>query len=258
MASPDHVATLASLHRIRPRQHRATIPAQVRDILHRLILTGKMQTGERIVERQLARELGVGTPTIREALHALEDEGLVVRHARQGCFVATLSEKECHQIYRMRTVLEVLAAEMAVERRAHWKPEALLAALAELKKAAQKNDVERFFQSDLQLHLNLWRLSGSAFLIKALTQITVPLFAFTSIRMYKKNIVDLNVSASAHERVVAAVISGSSRNAKRATQWALEGFWHNEQAVLAETGNTVFTGKRRGLRILKKPEGEVL
>ena len=53
------------------------------------ILAGNLKPGERIVESRLAKELGVGQPTIREALVALESVGLVTRVAPAQALKAT-------------------------------------------------------------------------------------------------------------------------------------------------------------------------
>ena len=56
---------------------------QVADQIRTLIESGEFAVGERLPgERELAEKLGVSRPTIREALIALEVEGLV--HIRMG------------------------------------------------------------------------------------------------------------------------------------------------------------------------------
>ncbi len=245
MTSVHGVTSLESLHQDYSRSKRVSISAQIQALLHQLILSGKLKTGEHIVERKLARQLRVGAPTVREALRALEDEGLIEYRPNVGCFVTTLSNEECDQIFRMRILLEGLAAEMAVENRGRWDPQQLRAAVQNLRDAARSGDVERFYQYDLQFHQSLWQLSGSSFLVKALTQITVPLFAFTTIKMFQRKLIDLNANAEIHARIAAAVLSGSKRQAKRAIQSATQGFWHKGMKALAQAVNTVIHEEHR-------------
>ena len=62
----------------------ARIPEQVAVLVHDLIITGELTPGDRIVESRLAKDLGIGHPTVREALVALEHQGLVIRNANQA------------------------------------------------------------------------------------------------------------------------------------------------------------------------------
>ena len=57
---------------------RKTLREQVAEILRKKILNGDIQSGERIVEADLARELQMSRGPVREALRQIEEEGLVV------------------------------------------------------------------------------------------------------------------------------------------------------------------------------------
>src|SRR5215472_10117908 len=94
---------------------RAPIAEQIADSIRDMIVAGDLNPGDRIVESRIARQIGVGQPTVREALVALEHQGLVVRKANQGCVVVTLTQKEIGQILRIREELEALAIELAIE-----------------------------------------------------------------------------------------------------------------------------------------------
>ena len=69
-----------------------TIADQVADQLRRLITSGDYKPGDRIpAERDLAIQLGVGRPAVREALRELKAQGLLVTgRGAQGTTVASL------------------------------------------------------------------------------------------------------------------------------------------------------------------------
>ena len=92
-----------------------SISDQIAEVLRNLIVSGDLNPGERIVESRVAKQLGVGQPTVREALVALEHQGLVVRKSNQGCVVTSLTRSEIADVLRIRGELEVLAVELAVE-----------------------------------------------------------------------------------------------------------------------------------------------
>ena len=135
---------------------RKTIAGQIAESIRAMIVGGQLNPGERIVESRIAREIGVGQPTVREALVALEHEGLVVRHANQGCVVTELGRDDILQLVRIRAELEVLAVQLATESASDEDVAALVEAAEALKAAAAKRDSNRFFKLDLQFHQMLW------------------------------------------------------------------------------------------------------
>ena len=202
-----------------------SIPHQVAQVIQRLITSGELGPGDRIVESRIARQLGVGHPTIREALVALEHQGLVVRQANQGCVVTTLSHKEIAQILRIRAELEVLAVELAAENASEEDAHELASGAREMKVAAQAHDVEEFYRQDLRFHETLWRLCGNPFLAKSLAQLMVPVLAFLMLQNLRKHdYIDMVSSAESHERIAATIISGDKRQAKRVARETLKGF----------------------------------
>jgi DNA-binding GntR family transcriptional regulator len=76
---------------------------------------GKHAPGDRLTEVELASELGVSRTPVREALRRLQADGLVSRAGR-GVVVSGLTEKERVDLFRVRAVLEALAASSAAER----------------------------------------------------------------------------------------------------------------------------------------------
>ncbi len=78
------------------------------------ILNGVFQPGERLVESVIAEQLGVSRPPVREALSALEREGLVVNIPRRGNFVVEFTPKDIDEVYSLRLVLELEAARRAI------------------------------------------------------------------------------------------------------------------------------------------------
>lgn len=202
-----------------------SVPVQVADALRKLILSGQLRPGDRVIEWKIARQLNIGQPTAREALLLLENEGLLQRNPNRGCTVTSLDREQIDQIYRVRIELESLAAELAVENAANWQPAVLKAALKRLADAARKNDIEAWHQADLEFHQTLWRLANNPFLEKALAQISVPFFAFAELVFLETHPQDLAQQAKQHEVFVAAILSGDKKQARETTRKVLTDFW---------------------------------
>ncbi|WP_345183661.1 GntR family transcriptional regulator [Microbacterium panaciterrae] len=77
--------------------------------IRRSIITGTLRPGEKITEIQLAELLDVSRPTVREALNALAEEGLVVQEPYRGLRVASLEAGAIHDIAVGRIALDLVA-----------------------------------------------------------------------------------------------------------------------------------------------------
>ena len=87
---------------------------RVEDKLRGAILGGAFGLGERLVESTIAAQLGVSRAPVREALSALEREGLVTKVPNRGHFVLDLAEKDVEEIYSLRLLLEAEALRRAI------------------------------------------------------------------------------------------------------------------------------------------------
>lgn len=80
--------------------------------LREAILEGKLKPGQRLMEVQLAEQLGVSRTPVREAIRKLELEGLVVMLPRKGAYVANMSLKDIMDVLEVRASLEGLAKDI--------------------------------------------------------------------------------------------------------------------------------------------------
>ncbi|UPJ40038.1 GntR family transcriptional regulator [Bradyrhizobium sp. 40] len=118
-----------------------TVRAIVAQKLREAIMSGNLKPGQRLVERELCEMMGVSRPSIREALRALEADGLVTTVPHRGPLVSTISLEEARQLYTARAVLEGFAGRECA--RLH-DPEVVRRigdALTRLKAAAAKQDL---------------------------------------------------------------------------------------------------------------------
>jgi len=76
------------------------------------IMNYNLKPGHRLIERDLAKELGTSRTPIREVIHKLEKEGLVVVEANKGAYVAPFSAMDMAEIYQIRMVIEAFAGRL--------------------------------------------------------------------------------------------------------------------------------------------------
>lgn len=76
----------------------------------------ELRAGQKVSEHRLARELGISRTPVREAIHRLKNEGLLVQLASSGTFVAEPSRRQIIEMYEVRNALEAMAVAKAVRR----------------------------------------------------------------------------------------------------------------------------------------------
>ena len=143
---------------------KALLSDQVYAMVRGLILDGSLQPGTRIVESEIARQLGVSQAPVREAIKRLGFEGLVHTAPRRGSYIAKISEAEAQDAREVRAVLEESAARDAVENFDPAARRALEELVAGMHEAAGKNDLAAFRGHDMAFHRAVIELSGNSYL----------------------------------------------------------------------------------------------
>lgn len=93
----------------------ASVHMTVRDRIRRAILRGEIPAGARLLQADLAKQMGVSVTPVREALRDLSTEGLVDFNAFAGAVVHQPSAQELHDIYEIRAHISILATRKGVE-----------------------------------------------------------------------------------------------------------------------------------------------
>jgi DNA-binding GntR family transcriptional regulator len=125
----------------------APLRRQVLQELRQSIISGRLNPGARLVERELISMMGVSRTVIREALRQLESEGLVAIIPNKGPVVRTLTLEEAQDLYAIRAVLEGLAARLFTQHADDTQVEKLDAALHGVADAFDTGDPERVLEA---------------------------------------------------------------------------------------------------------------
>jgi DNA-binding GntR family transcriptional regulator len=89
---------------------------EVANQLREMILSGRLSSGERIDQDAVAEAHGMSRLPVREALIALEQEGLVLNEPRRGAYVTALSPEDVLDQYEVYGVVAGIASARAAER----------------------------------------------------------------------------------------------------------------------------------------------
>src|SRR5262245_61413048 len=85
--------------------------------VRRRILSGELEPGAVLQQRELASQIGISTTPLREALRRLMSEGLVELDAHRDARITPLRAEEARDLLEVRRSLDPLAAGLAAERR---------------------------------------------------------------------------------------------------------------------------------------------
>jgi DNA-binding GntR family transcriptional regulator len=136
----------------------------VSDELRRLVVTGELAPGSRIVEDRLAERLGVSRNPVREALQALAAEGFVEILPRRGAVVAQITPEQAEDLFDVRTALEPLAARLAARRSDPEGVDRLREVLALAREATDLGELDLLASYNTQFHSLVVELSGNDYL----------------------------------------------------------------------------------------------
>lgn len=218
---------IPSLEQLRFRSLAETAAQALRDA----IISGKLKPGERLIEQKLAADLGIGQPTLREALKELEYQGFVRKVPNKGTYVTKLSKDDFRKILEVRMALEILAIEQATRNITDARVQELEQILAAMENAAQQFDLATFHKSDVAFHRKIWSLAANEYLEVALERIVFALFAFVLLQRVATSTNEFLAATEQHRLILGGLRSGDPRQASQAFVRSTLGFWNSYHQV---------------------------
>lgn len=141
---------------------------EVYQSLKKSILSGKLRPGQRLIEEQVAGQVGISRTPVREAFYKLERDDLVFRLPKGGFAVREFTREDIEEIYGIRCALESYAAHLATLHITSDKIALLRKKAEELEKTIDSGDDERIIQLHTDFHETLYKSSKSKRLIELL------------------------------------------------------------------------------------------
>lgn len=151
------------------RLKQQTTPEAAVAALREAILSGALPQGAQLREVHIAAEMGISRAPLREALHKLEEEGLVDRIPFRGSFVAQVSEDMINEIISLRIRLEPFAVERALPRLLGSDAGQLAEATVALEQTVNAGDVVASLETHLALHRLFYELAHHTLLLRLWT-----------------------------------------------------------------------------------------
>lgn len=202
--------------------------------LREAIIQGRLHPGERLMEIQLAEELGVSRTPVREAIRKLELEGLVLMIPRKGAYVSQISMKDIADVFEIRRALEGLAARLAAERATDEEVERLELALIQISEVAETDDLDGAVALDTDFHEELMRASHNPRLSQMVSNLREQIQRFRLTSLSHPGRVKLAVEE--HRKVVDAIASHDAELAQNLAYEHIENAENSLMEVISEAG----------------------
>jgi len=167
------------------------------------IVSGRLAPGDKIVEVRYARLLKLSQTSVREAINILIGEGFVQKGSGRTARVTQLTEEDVIHSYELRAVLEGYCARVVAQKRVDLGE--LEQTLADMRSAAECQNINAFYERDLRFHLLMAEMTGNSLLVQTLRRIIVPLFAFVVIHTVRTQRGKWIESIERHGRIIDAL-----------------------------------------------------
>jgi DNA-binding GntR family transcriptional regulator len=137
---------------VKSRKNGLSVGEKTYESLKSSIFSGRFTPGERLAEEHLAEELGVSRTPVREALHKLEQDGLIEPLESRGFCIPRDSEEEIEDLFELRTVLEGYTLKIICERITDAQIAVLEGIVNKADEALRRERIDEVFHWNTQFH----------------------------------------------------------------------------------------------------------
>ena len=195
-------------------QNHKPLREMVYEELKMQILTGGIIPGTRMMEVELAEEMGVSRTPIREAIRKLEKEGLVTIEPRRGAYASRISTEDMVEILEVRQDLEGLAAELAASRMSPEQMKELKSISENYNRAVEEGDMDSMIKHDTMFHRLIVDSCNNKILVHMVEQLQELVLRFRYI--YYDNFRRAEHMPEEHRDIMTAIAEGDTKKAREA------------------------------------------
>ena len=129
-----------------------TLQEKVTSMIREAIYTQELKPGERLIQDDLASKLGVSRMPVREALHSLEREGLVMFLPHKGAQVIGIKKEDVEELYYLRSLLEGIVVQKSMNFLTRRDRNELQDLVDLMDKDIKKDDMDSYMNHNQQFH----------------------------------------------------------------------------------------------------------
>ncbi|MDL2253766.1 GntR family transcriptional regulator [Ruminococcaceae bacterium OttesenSCG-928-I18] len=195
----------------------------VQDYIKDLILRGIYKEGTRVLETELAEQLGISRGPVREAIKTLEQRGILTVEARKGAYVTCFDDNDVQEVFEIRLLLENSILEELINNEILTEEDfrALDQNVDEMIAIVESDEpyeekVLAVNKKDIEFHQYLWARSGSKRKEHMLNDL---FFQLRLAMLYDTRVTeDLMRTATDHNEIIKYLRAGDLANSKKALE----------------------------------------
>ncbi|MEL7467044.1 MAG: GntR family transcriptional regulator [Pseudomonadota bacterium] len=187
------------------RSERKRLADEVYDQLMDAILSGDIDTNDRLVQEKLAAEMEISRTPVREALLRLEQDGVLETSPRGGFVLYRITQNEIRELYQARAAVESQAARILASQNDGFKNRELRATI-EREENITSPSVRAYFDANRSIHRRFVELIENRYLLEMFDNIWNRGIAFQLFSAIEK--IDLSKSLGDHVALVEAIETG--------------------------------------------------
>lgn len=204
-------------------QKRSLYREEIKKMIKEAINSGELRPGDRVVETQWAKQLGVSQSPVREAIRDLETEGLIESIPYQGSYVRKVTRQDVKDFYRVRMALEPVGTEDACRLITDEQLEKVKHYLDAMMSATARMDQEAYIENDTNFHNCIMEVSDNNMLKRLWRQCNIREWTYFGTKFSSQM---LDILAKRHTNIYNALLA---RDVKTATYEARK---HIEELLL--------------------------
>ncbi|MDH4059838.1 MAG: GntR family transcriptional regulator [Aquincola sp.] len=197
---------------MKPLSPAPNLVEQVHDAILGEIAGGQLASGERIIQEQIAKTLGVSRQPVQQALALLRKQGVLQDAPGRGLIVAPLDADFVQHMYEIRAVVEGLACRRAAELNAARAAQQGPALIDAGRKATAGGSLAKLIAADMRFHQFIYGLSGNPLIGPAMAPY------WTNTQRVMGEVVTHDEGPhdiwDQHERIVQAIAAGDAEGAE--------------------------------------------
>lgn len=235
-----------------------TIPKTLSESVYNNLRTGiinnELKAGQRIYEKEIAKQYDISTTPVREAFLRLKAEGYISIDSRRKATVKEISFEELKDILEVMSDLDALAVSQAINR---IDPDCIRKAeelIVEMEEICRSVFVERFLELNRAIHYKIWSALPNKVMERTLHHVHEQLLRYNYARYVAfQDSETMKGSLEEHKKILTALRSKNKRELKKIikTHWSFlirELHVRNKFLTAFKGGETTAESENFGLR----------
>ena len=194
----------------------STFAQQVFEMIHQHIVTGELRPNQRLIDSEIAKELGISRTPVREALKRLEVVGYVSTLPNGGIIVTEHSTREIQYLYDIREALETMAVKLACNRATEEQINKVEEYYNRGVSTVSNGDIDRYIGLHIAFEEELYAACGNEQLLSLIRMFRDQYYARRIARVFTSR--DWRTQLKQHGRIMKALRKRSADRAAKALE----------------------------------------